>query len=70
VGLYVHGDRLQPAAPPDREARNGARERPPQRQEMGAMGGGGGRALSGAVNTRSAQVYGVIWDVSTEGADA
>ena len=56
--------------PPTDQARDGARERRPQRRETCAMGGGHGRLLAGAENGRSAQVYGVIWDVSTEGADA
>ena len=41
-----------------------------QRQEVGATARGRGRVLAGAENDRSSQVYGVIWDVSTEGADA
>jgi hypothetical protein len=55
--------------PPTDQARDGARERPPQRLELGAVGSGGGRASVWAENGRSSQVYGVIWDVSTEGAD-
>lgn len=34
------------------------------------MGRGCGRVLVDAENDRSAQVYGVIWDVSTECGDA
>jgi hypothetical protein len=52
------------------EARDGARERRPQRQELAAAGRGRGRISFWAENGRSAQVYGVIWDVSTEGAAA
>jgi len=56
--------------PPTDQARDRARERRLQRQELGAMGGGSERLLVGAENGRSAQLYGVIWDVSTEGTDA
>ena len=56
--------------PPTDQARDDARERPPQRQEVGAVGRGGGRVSLWPENDRSSQVYGVIWDVSMEGADA
>lgn len=56
--------------PSHRPARDGAGERPPQRQEVGAPGRGRGQVLSHAENARSLQLYGVIWDISTEGADA
>ena len=53
--------------PPTDQARDGARERRPQRQELGAIGHHNPRFLASAENGRLAQVYGVIWDVSTEG---
>jgi hypothetical protein len=56
--------------PPTDQARDDARERPPQRQEVGAVGRGGGRVSVWAENDRSTQVYGVTWDIAREGADA
>ena len=55
--------------PPTGQARDGVRERRPERQEVGAAGRSGGRVSVWAENGRSSQVYGVIWDVSTGGAD-
>ena len=56
--------------PPTEQARDGVRERRPQRQEYGAVGDHHLPVLAGAENGGLAQVYGVIWDVSMEGADA
>ena len=56
--------------PPTDQGRNGARERRPQRQELAPVGHHHAHVLAGIENGRPAQVYGVIWDVSTESADA
>ena len=56
--------------PPLGQARDGTGERRPQRQEVGAVGRGCGCVSFWAENGRSSEEYGVIWDISRQGADA